>query len=190
MCIQLAFKPLTIEKWGDFVSLFGERGACGGCWCMLWCLSRKEFESQKGDTNKLAMKTIVAAGEVPGILVYHNSEAIGWCALAPRSRYPALLRSRILQPVDDQQCWSIACLFIKKPFRKKGVSTELLLAAAVYAKSQGAELLEGYPVEPKVEQQIPAAFVWTGISKAFISAGFREIVRRSPTRPVMRLELN
>ena len=107
-----------------------------------------------------------------------------------RSRYPALLRSRILQPVDDQQCWSIACLFIKKPFIKKGVSTELLLAAAVYAKAQGAELLEGYPVEPKVEQQIPAAFAWTGISKAFISAGFREIVRRSPTRPVMRLELN
>ena len=118
MCIELSFEPLTIEKWGDFVSLFGERGACGGCWCMLWRLSRKEFESQKGDTNKLAMKTIVAAGEVPGILVYHNSEAIGWCALAPRSRYPALLRSRILQPVDDQQCWSIACLFIKKPFKK------------------------------------------------------------------------
>ena len=116
--------------------------------------------------------------------------AIGWYALAPRSRYPALLRSRILQPVDDQQCWSIACLFIKKPFRKIGESTELLLVATVYAKSQGAELMEGYPVEPKVEQQIPAAFAWTGISKAFISAGFREIVRRSPTRPVMRLELN
>ena len=63
MCIQLSFEPLTIEKWGDFVSLFGERGACGGCWCMLWRLSRKEFESQKGDTNKLAMKTIVAAGK-------------------------------------------------------------------------------------------------------------------------------
>ena len=56
---------------------------------MLWRLSKKEYESQKGDTDKLAMKTIVAAGEVPGILVYHNSEAIGWCALAPRSRYPA-----------------------------------------------------------------------------------------------------
>ena len=73
------------------------------------------------------MKTIVATGEVPGILVYHKSEAIGWCALAPRSSYPALLRSRILQPVDDQQCWSIACLFIKKSFRKIGVSTELLI---------------------------------------------------------------
>ena len=69
---------------------------------MLCRLSRKEFESQKGDTNKLAMKTIVAASEVPGILVYHNSEPFGWCALALSSRYPALLKSRILQPVDDQ----------------------------------------------------------------------------------------
>ena len=62
MCIELSFKPLTIEKRGDFVSLFAERGVCGGCWCMLWRLSRKEFERQKEDTNKLAMKTIVAAG--------------------------------------------------------------------------------------------------------------------------------
>ena len=96
MCIELFFEPLTIEKWGDFVSLVGERGACGGYWCMLWRLSQKEFESQKGDTNQLAMKTIVAAGEVPGILVHHKSEAIGWCALAHRSKYPTLLRSRIL----------------------------------------------------------------------------------------------
>ena len=96
MCIELSFEPLTIEKWGDLVSLFGERGACGGCWCILFRFSRKEFECQKGDTNKLAMKTIVTAGEVPGILVYHKFKAIGWCALTPRSRYPALLRSRIL----------------------------------------------------------------------------------------------
>ena len=87
------------------------------------------------------MKTIVAAGEVPGILVYHKFKAIGWCALAPRSKFPALLRSRILQPVDDQQCWSIACLFIKKSFRKIGVSTELIFAATVYDKSKGAELI-------------------------------------------------
>ena len=63
---------------------------------MLWRLSRKEFESQKGDTNKLAMKNIVDVVEVSGILVYHKSEAIGWCELAPRSRCPVLLRSRII----------------------------------------------------------------------------------------------
>ncbi|MBC8259206.1 MAG: GNAT family N-acetyltransferase [SAR324 cluster bacterium] len=187
---ELSVQPLSINNWDDFETLFGERGACGGCWCMLWRLSRKEFEMQKGEANRLAMKDIVSSGTVPGILVYHKKETVGWCALAPRSNYPALLRSRILQPVDERQCWSIACLFIKKSYRKNGVSIELLRATAEYAKLQGAELLEGYPIEPKAEKDIPPAFAWTGISKAFLSAGFEEVVRRSPTRPVMRLELH
>ena len=31
---------------------------------MLWCLSRKNIESQKGGTNKLAMKTIAKTGAI------------------------------------------------------------------------------------------------------------------------------
>jgi len=187
--LKLAFYSLIPERWTDFEDLFGERGACGGCWCMLWRLSRKEFEAKKGEGNKLAMKAIVNSGEVPGLLAYHNNKPIGWSAIAPRSSYPALARSRILQPVDDRPCWSVACLFIEKSYRKMGVSAELLRAATEYAKSQGAELVEGYPVEPKSEKDIPPAFAWTGIPKAFIRAGFKEVARRSPTRPIMRLEL-
>ena len=156
---------------------------------MYWRLARKQFESQKGEQNKLSMHTIVESGEVPGILAFHEKRAIGWCAIAPRSKYPALARSRILKPVDDRECWSVACLFIEKAYRKQGVSTLLLQAASAYAGSQGAKLVEGYPVEPKAEQDIPAAFAWTGIPKAFIRAGFKEVARRSPTRPIMRLEL-
>jgi GNAT superfamily N-acetyltransferase len=156
---------------------------------MLWRLSRKQFESQRGEGNKLAMKAIVDSGEVPGILAYHNTKAIGWCAIAPRGTFLALTRSRILRPIDDRPHWSIACLFVDRSYRKKGVSTELLRAASEYAKSQGADLVEGYPVEPKSEKDIPPAFAWTGIPKAFVRAGFKEVARRSPTRPVMRLEL-
>ncbi len=157
---------------------------------MLWRLPRKQFEQQKGEQNKLAMKSIVESGEIPGILSYHKTKAIGWCAIAPRSIYSALSRSRILRPIDERPCWSIACLFIDKSYRNKGVSTELIQTAAEYAKSQGAELVEGYPVEPKSGRVIPPAFAWTGIPKAFTRAGFKEVVRRSPTRPIMRLELS
>ena len=182
----LSFHPLTLKRWGDFVSLFGERGACGGCWCMLWRLSRKQFESQKGQGNKRAMKAVVRAGEVPGILAYEGTKPVGWCAIGPRDAYPALARSRILRPIDEHPCWSVACLFIEKSSRKKGVATALLRGAAEYAESQGAQWIEGYPVEPKSDKDIPAAFAWTGIPEAFIRAGFREVARRSPTRPIMR----
>ena len=187
--MHLSFKPLKTKRWDDFETLFGERGACGGCWCMLWRLPRKEFESQKGEANRLSMQAIVNSGEVPGVLAYHNKQAVGWCAIAPRSSYPALARSRILKPVDDLPCWSVACLFIQKSYRKKGVSTALLGFASEYARSRGAAIIEGYPVEPKSEKDMAPAFAWTGIAKAFVRAGFKEVKRRSPTRPIMRKQL-
>jgi len=31
---RLTFRPLTRARWRDLEKLFGERGACAGCWCM------------------------------------------------------------------------------------------------------------------------------------------------------------
>ena len=50
--VALSYFPLTPGRWDDFVALFGERGACGGCWCMLWRLTKKECEAQKGEANE------------------------------------------------------------------------------------------------------------------------------------------
>ena len=156
---------------------------------MLWRLTKKQFNLQKGEGNKRAMKEIVDSGNVPGIIAYQDGKPVGWCAIAPRDDYSFLSRSRILKPIDDRNVWSIACLFIDKSHRKQGVATGLLEAASKYAKSKGAKLVEGYPVEPKSDQDIPPTFAWTGIPSAFLKAGFKEILRRSPTRPIMRKEL-
>lgn len=188
MTPTLSFKPVTPAQWEDFTILFGERGACGGCWCMLWRLPRKQFDQQKGEGNKQAMKALVDGGEIPGILAYDGTRAIGWCAVAPRERYGYLARSRILKPIDDRPCWSVACLFIDKAYRRKLVSSELLKAAVAFAESQGARVVEGYPVEPKAGRAMAPAFAWTGLASAFLRAGFREVARRSPTRPIMRIE--
>jgi len=185
---QLQFRPLTSDRWGDFETLFGARGACGGCWCMLWRLKRSEFEKQKGDKNKAALKAVVDSGEAPGILAYANGGAIGWCAVAPRETYPALDRSRVLKRIDDKPVWSIVCLFIAKEYRRKGVSVELLKAAAHYVRKRGVRLVEGYPVEPR-KDAMPDVFAWTGVASAFLKAGFVECERRSETRPIMRRDL-
>ncbi len=156
---------------------------------MFWRLTRREFESQKGKGNRLAMRNIVRSGEIPGILAYDKDKPVGWCSVATRDSYPTLSRSRVLKPVDDKPCWSVSCFFISKAYRKKGVATALLSAAAKHVQSKGGEILEGYPVEPK-ERNIPPAFAWTGIPKAFERAGFYEVARRSPTRPIMRTYLD
>ena len=183
--VKLEFSPLTFDRWADFETLFGERGACGGCWCMWWRLKRAEFEQKKGAGNKKLMKAIVRSGEVPGLLAFAGGRPVGWCAVAPRENLPGLDRSRILKRVDDTPVWSVACFFIDKNWRKRGVSVALLKAAVRYVKQKGGKVLEGYPVEPR-KDTTPAVFAWTGLASAFEAAGFEEVARRSETRPIMR----
>jgi GNAT superfamily N-acetyltransferase len=181
---KLSFHPLTPARWSDLEKLFGERGGCGGCWCMTWRLSRSQFEAQKGRLNRRSFRKIVEQGP-PGILAYLNGEPVGWCAVAPRQQYPVLERSRVLKPVDSQPVWSISCLFVARPHRRSGISIELLRAATEYARESGATTVEGYPVEPYTSN-MPAAFAWTGLPSAFRKAGFKEVARRSKTRPILR----
>ena len=183
--LGLRFSPVTKRRWADFETLFGERGACGGCWCMFWRLTRKEFESQKGAGNRKAMKAIIDSGKTPGVLAFSQGQPVAWCSVAPRKHFPALERSRILKPVDDLPVWSISCLFVDKQFRRKGVSTRIIKAAVDHVKKKGGRVVEAYPVEPK-KDKMPDAFAWTGLATAYTKVGFKECARRSETRPIMR----
>lgn len=183
--VQLETFPLTPERWTDFEKLFGEKGACGGCWCMWWRLKRSDFEKSKGLQNKKAMRRIIASGEIPGLLAYEASESVGWCSVAPRDKFPVLGRSRILKPVDSQNVWSLVCLYVRKDKRRQGISEAILRAAQRYVGEQGGRILEGYPIEPK-KDAIPDAFAWVGLASSFRRLGFEEVARRSETRPIMR----
>jgi hypothetical protein len=57
-----------------------------------------------------------------------------------------------------------------------------------FAARQGAHLVEGYPVEP-ASQKMADPFLWHGTMSAFKAAGFKEVIRRSPTRPIMRFQI-
>ena len=185
MSARFHWHPATADRWADLAALFGERGACGGCWCMFWRLPRKDFEAGKGDPNRRALQRLVRQGEEPGLLGYLGQEPVAWCAAAPRSAYVQLERSRVLKPVDDAPVWSISCLFVKRAFRRRGISFKMLRAAVEFAAARGATIVEGYPVEPTTDRA-PDAFVWTGLLAAYLAAGFTEVARRSPTRPIMR----
>jgi GNAT superfamily N-acetyltransferase len=185
--LDLSFHPLTQKLWRDFEMLFGDRGACGGCWCMHWKLRGKEFKDIVGDDARQMQKSIVDSKIVPGLLAYSEGYPVGWIAVEPRSAYPKLAHSRTLKPVDDQEVWSVPCFFVEKKHRRKGLTVELLKAAIGYVKSKGGTIIEGYPVDTKKNE--PAPFVFTGTSAAFIKAGFKEVARNSPTRPIFRYQI-
>jgi GNAT superfamily N-acetyltransferase len=183
--LKLEFRPLTKARWADLEKLFGERGACGGCWCMWWRLKRSDFMQQRGEQNRKALKRIVDSGEVPGILAYAGDQPIGWCSVSPREAYPALERSRVLKRIDDSPVWSVVCFFVDRRHRRKGLTLKLLEAAVEYAVKQGSSIVEGYPVETGT-RRMADAFVYTGLASVFRKAEFVEVLRRSESRPIMR----
>lgn len=182
---KLTFAWVTPSRWSDLEELFGDRGACGGCWCMAWRLRHKDWVAGKGPRNKRALKKLVTSGAKPGVLAYAGRVPIAWCSLAPRSEYLFLERSRVLAPLDEEKVWSVSCLFVLRSYRGQGVSGKLLRAAAELAAKRGARWVEGYPVVARTGS-LPDAFAWTGLPGAFEKAGFREVARRSPARPIMR----
>ncbi|MHC4709525.1 MAG: GNAT family N-acetyltransferase, partial [Planctomycetota bacterium] len=100
---------------------------------MWWRLTRRQWEQRAGTGNKRAFKRLVKGGRIPGIVAYAEGEPVGWCAVEPRTSYPVLQRSPVLKPIDEKPVWSITCLLVARPWRKRGLSVELIRAAVRHA---------------------------------------------------------
>ena len=183
---EVTYKPLDHRTWSDLVALFGKNGACGGCWCMTWRLASKEYEANKGEGNKLKFHDLVNAGKPLGTVAFSNNMPIGWCSVSPRETFPRMEKSRLFKRFDSKPVWSVTCLFIRKDFRRDGLSSALIKAACNNAFKQGAETIEAYPVIPK-KDNMPDVFAWVGFAKAYKNAGFEEVGQPSKTRLIVRL---
>src|SRR5450759_1010031 len=186
---QLTFEPLTKLNWNKFTGLFGDKGACGNCWCMYYRLLKSDFlEGKADDGNKRAMKEIVWKGKPAGILVLYEGQAIAWCAFSPREDFIKLEKSRVHKRIDDTMVWSIPCFFLDKNFRRHGVSVELLKGVIRYAEENGIEIMEAYPAIP-TQAKLPDSFAWIGLFRSFESAGFEIVDRTSKNRPMVRYHI-
>jgi len=184
----LDIHPLTPERWVDLETLFGPKGACGGCWCMYWRQTRSQFNARLGEPNHQAFKAIVLSGEPVGLLAYAAGKPLGWMAIAPRDEYPTLDRSRVLKRVDDRKVWSVSCFYTAPGFRTKGVTVALLEASKDFVRQQHGTIVEGYPIIPR-NNKVSTVAAYTGLLSAYLQAGFQEVARYSATRPIMRFEL-
>ena len=183
---QLTFEPLTKTNWNKFVLLFGNKGACGNCWCMYYRLPKSDYQEGKTDDgNKDAMKELVWENKPTGVLGFYEGQAIAWCAFAPREDFIKLENSRVHKRIDDKAVWSIPCFFIDKNFRRQGVSVELLKGVIKYAREVGIKIIEAYPTTP-TQEKLADSFAWIGLYKSFERAGFEIVDRTSQNRPMVR----
>lgn len=151
---------------------------------MWWRLKHSDYLRGRGQANERAFQRLVQSGVEPGLLFYARDQVMGWCAIAPRQDLVRFETARALKPVDDQPVWSVTCFFVAREFRDRGVTRQMLEAAAEFARRHGAKIVEGYPID-SAKKQAPV-FVYTGLASMFRRAGFAEVARRAPARPIMR----
>ncbi|WP_165367910.1 GNAT family N-acetyltransferase [Phytoactinopolyspora endophytica] len=186
----LTVRPLTPDAWDDFETVMGTAGGSRGCWCMHWRLSIAEWMEEKGDGNKAAMRALADRETTPGVVGYLGDEPVAWCAFGDRSEFPRMQRSSLLKPVDEKPVVSLTCLLIRKDYRGEGLSTELIAAVCTYLdETSETRTIEAYPVEPVAGRRAGPDTAMTGLASTFIAAGFSEVARPKPDRPVMRYDL-
>jgi GNAT superfamily N-acetyltransferase len=189
---QLAIRPLTPGRWRDLVRLFESKGCsiARGCWCMYYRESGRQVVPANrtlADVRRARMQALCEQGPPPGLLAYAGREPVGWVTLGPRAEFLKLAKSVVMKPVDDKPVWSIVCFVVRPDYRHRGVASALLRAAIDYAARRGATLLEAYAVDKKERAQDD--WLWHGTWSMYDKAGFVEVARRRPQRPVMRLAI-
>jgi GNAT superfamily N-acetyltransferase len=181
--MRLHVRPLTPDLWPALEDLFGEFGACNGCWCMYWRIGGA-YRKQARHKNKAAFHGIVKQGPPPGLIAFDGKVPVGWCQLTPRDALPWLDRVWRLKRVDDRPVWSISCFYVRIGYRRRGVMRALIAAALRSAKVAGAPALEAYPLDADLTPSASG----TGFVTTFGRAGFREVARHTPPRPIMRFD--
>ncbi|MDE2427403.1 MAG: GNAT family N-acetyltransferase [Burkholderiales bacterium] len=185
--------PLTADRWSDLENLFNAKGCsiARSCWCMYYRRSGKRPELAPGQTreqqNHADLKALSAQDVSPGLIGYLDGVPVGWLSLGPREDFAKLHKSPVMKAVDEQPVWSIICFVVPSPFRRQGVAKAMLAAAVDYARQRGVRLLEAYPVDLAMTPE--AESLWFGSKTMFDEAGFEEVARRKPGRPVVRLKL-
>jgi GNAT superfamily N-acetyltransferase len=185
--MKLTIRPLTPALWPALEDLFGKNGASHGCWCMYWRIGAAYWKRPR-DVNNAEFHEIVQKGPPPGLLAFDGDLAVGWCQLTPRASLPHLERSWLLKPVDDTPVWSISCFYVRRGYRRKGVTSALIAAAIKEAKRAKAPALEAYPIDPTQPNCTRNDF--TGFASTFARAGFETVASPRPSRPIMRRNLN
>lgn len=177
--------PATSGRWRDLERVMMECANARKCWCAFWYLPNREYLAGWGTANKRVLEDRVKRGELPGIIAYSGADPVAWVSVAPRRVFDRLNRSKNFTPLDDLDVWAINCFVVAKTFRRRGLMPRLIELAARFAFSQGAPAVEGYPVAPG--EKSGSADLYLGTEKAFLRAGFHEVARPLPRRPMMRL---
>jgi hypothetical protein len=138
--------------------------------------------------NQAEKGALVEAGRAHGILVYDDSEPIGWCQFGPAEELPlpgATRLDRRIPPLGAGVRWRITCFVTVIRRRRRGVANTALRSALQAIRERGGGLVEAYPTLTPHNPN----WVHAGTVSLFQRAGFVIVGRPSKKYVVMQREV-
>ncbi|MGW1996086.1 GNAT family N-acetyltransferase [Embleya sp. NPDC001921] len=162
------------------------------CWCLSYRIPSKLNNELRGPDRGEYVAGLCRAEPAPGVLAYDGNEPVGWAAVAPRSE-TSFAQSRKIPHVDDLPVWSLWCIRVRPGHRKQGITHALIAGAVEFARSQGAPVIEAYPLD-NGDARVDVTMAYAGIRRNFERAGFVHAadttsVLAGHPRVLMRLDL-
>ena len=163
-------KALDQSTWPAFAALVERNnGVFGGCWCM-------GFHAEGVGKDTTAAQNCerkherVRAGTTHAALVFDGDDCLGWCQFGTPDELPRIKsRAAYEKGRTTVPDWRIACCYVGKGHRRRGVATAALAGAVDLIAGLGGGTVEGYPEDAG---SVPAGFLFNGALSTYEQLGF------------------
>lgn len=163
-------KPLDESTWPAFAALVERNGGIfGGCWCIGFHPEAAEKPSS-AELHRERKLSRVRAGTAHAALVFDGDDCVGWCQFGAPEEVPRI-KSRAAYDKGRSALpdWRIACCYVGKGHRRRGVATTALSGALDLIAQLGGGTVEGYPEDAG---SVPAGFLFNGALTTYEKHGF------------------
>lgn len=186
----------SVSNLDGLLALF--EASSSACFCRYWHFTGTKNDwldrcANRPEENAAELGAAVRSGDPSGrglVAIDEAGVVVGWMKLTPRAAVPklrALPVYRSLDLGDESTTFSVGCFLVHPDQRERGVARALASAASAFARTWGADGVEGYPRRSTFA--LHAEEAWQGPERAFVDAGFRVLVDATPY-PVYRKDVD
>lgn len=180
----LTTRPLDVSTWPDFERLVDlNNGVFGGCWCMGFHPDGAGPDDSAAPKRERKLQRVETA-TAHAALVFDGDDCVGWCQFGPPAELPRIKsRAAYERGLTTLPDWRIACCFVGKGHRRRGVASAGLAGALALIATLGGGTIEGYPEDA---ESVPAGFLFNGALSTYEKMGFRRDRKIGKHRWVVR----
>lgn len=163
----LTVRLLAPDTWPAFAEMVEDQKIWGGCWCVGFH-GRELF----GGDQRATKERMVREGRTHAALVFEDATCVGWAQYGSPAELPAIKnRAAYEASLGALPDWRLACLYVRKGHRHRGVAETAVRGALDAIARAGGGMVEAYPEEVE-GRKVSGSFLWNGTLAMYERLGF------------------